>query len=63
MAKRARYTAQKVYLLTPEMAERVHGIAVDDMDGESDSAAARMILGLGLKRYDAIAAEEDSSTT
>lgn len=62
MTKRARFTAQEVYLMTPEMAKRVATIASDDMDGDSKSAAARMLLGLGLKRYDAIAAEDDSTT-
>lgn len=62
MGKRARFTKQEVYLLTPEMAERVATIAEADMDGDSKSSAARLLIGLGLKRYDALKAEDDSAT-
>lgn len=60
MVKRARYTAQEVYLMTPDMAERIASIASEDMDGDSKSAAARVIIGLGLKRYDVLKAEDDA---
>jgi hypothetical protein len=62
MAKRARYTAQEVYLMTPEMAGKIATIAEHDMDGDSKSAAARVIIGLGLKRYAELEAEDDSPT-
>lgn len=59
MAKTAKFTAQEVYLLTPEMAGRIADLA--DELGDSKSGVARIILGLGLKRYAELEAEDAES--
>lgn len=58
---RAKFTSQQVYLLPPSMADEVERIGVEDMDNSSKSAAARLIIGLGLARYAALKAEEAES--